>query len=391
MNIKDNSWVLLIFAGAAALALGMGIGRFAYTPILPFMIEELGLTAADGGLIASWNFVGYCVGSLLPIFSVFARNLKSWFFCSVFLSIISTAAMGLVTDLNWFILIRILSGISSAFILIFGTSLILPSVQELGRVSTSTTHLMGVGIGIVLSSIAVSVMGHLGFLWDELLFGTALLALFLAIPVFILTPADSRKKEGNTRKTTSGYNMGFILITMGYGLFGFGYVILATFVSTMARTVSELSSTEPYIWLLVGLAGIPSVIIWPWLGRIIGNDRALALACTFEAIGVFVSAAETSQLGIIVGSIILGATFMGITALAFLEGQNRFNGPVIASTAILTSSFSLGQVLGPYSAGLIIHATGNFHTVMSVSTAALVIAAFLMLDPKRIISLTRTR
>ena len=96
---------------------------------------------------------------------------------------------------------------------------------------------MGVGIGIVLSSIAVSVMGHLGFLWNELWFGTALLALFLAIPVFILTPADSKKKEGNTRKTTSGYNMGFILITMGYGLFGFGYVILATFVSTMARTV----------------------------------------------------------------------------------------------------------------------------------------------------------
>ena len=83
-----KSWQLIL-AGMAALALAMGIGRFAYTPILPFMMNELGLTATEGGLIASWNFVGYCVGSLLPILPLFHGHLRTWFFVAVAASILS--------------------------------------------------------------------------------------------------------------------------------------------------------------------------------------------------------------------------------------------------------------------------------------------------------------
>ena len=125
-----KSWPLII-AGTAALALAMGIGRFAYTPILPFMISEVGFGATEGGLIASWNFIGYCIGSLIPILPFFNGRIKTWFFGAVAASIFTTGCMGLVHDLNWFIVIRFTSGIASAFTLIFGTSLILPSIQAL--------------------------------------------------------------------------------------------------------------------------------------------------------------------------------------------------------------------------------------------------------------------
>ena len=64
---------ILIVTGAAALALAVGIGRFAYTPILPYMLEELNMSKTIGGLIASWNFFGYLCGSLLSILSIFKK------------------------------------------------------------------------------------------------------------------------------------------------------------------------------------------------------------------------------------------------------------------------------------------------------------------------------
>ena len=374
----------LIIAGTAALALAMGIGRFAYTPILPFMISEVGFGATEGGLIASWNFVGYCIGSLIPILPFFNGRIKIWFFGAVAASIFTTGCMGLVQDLNWFVVIRFTSGIASAFTLIFGTSLILPSIQALGKITISTSHFTGVGLGMALSAIVVSLMGAFNFSWNELWYGVALLALLLAIPVIVLTP-DEMPRQKPKKKTEKGtFQFGFITITTAYGLFGFGYVILGTFISAMARSIPELISTEPYVWLLVGLSGIPTVMFWPWLGQRISGDFALMIACAVEAIGIYVAVVVPGQTGILIAAVLLGATFMGITALALLEGQARFNGTVIVSTAVLTSAFGVGQMVGPYLAGFIIDRTGSFATAMIVSSGALVLAALLMLDPRRL-------
>ena len=255
----QNSWTLIL-AGTAALALAMGIGRFSYTPILPFMLNELGLSATEGGLIASWNFIGYFIGSLIPILPTFKDRLKVYFFGAVCASILTTACMGLVTNFTWLVLIRLASGISSAFTLIFGTSLILPSIQALGKMTISTTHFAGVGLGMALSSIVVSTMGAFGCTWDQLWFGVALVALILAVPVICLTPKEIPSRKVSTKSKQTYTEFGFITITLAYGLFGFGYVVLGTFISAMARAIPELVATEPYVWLLVGLAGIPTVI-----------------------------------------------------------------------------------------------------------------------------------
>lgn len=378
-----KSWPLIL-AGTAALALAMGIGRFAYTPILPFMISEVGFGATEGGLIASWNFIGYCIGSLIPILPFFNGRLKTWFFGAVAASIFTTGCMGLVQDLNWFALIRFTSGIASAFTLIFGTSLILPSIQALGKITISTSHFTGVGLGMVLSAIVVSVMGAFNFSWYELWYGVALLALLLAIPVIVLTPNEIPRQKAKNKTEKSHFEFGFITITIAYGLFGFGYVILGTFISAMARSTPELVPTEPYVWLLVGLCGIPTVMFWPWLGQRISNDFALMIACAVEAIGIYVAVVVPGQTGIIIAASLLGATFMGITALALLEGQARFDGTVIISTAVLTSAFGVGQMVGPYFAGLVIDKTGSFAIAMIVSSGALMVAALLMLNPQRL-------
>ena len=383
MKNKFNLKILvLILTGSAALALAIGIGRFSYTPILPYMLEELKISKTNGGLIASWNFFGYLCGSLLSILSFFKKKIKFVFFISVLMSILTTLLMSFYNVVIDFIAIRFVAGLSSAFVLIFGTALILPSIQEVGKKSLSTSHFMGVGFGIVISSILVSILGNYGFNWSDLWIGVAILSIILAIPIFLFTPNEMNSNENN--KSSSSYsNLSFNLITLSYGLYGFGYVILGTFISTMARETVGLQSTEVYVWLLVGLAGIPMVIFWPWFGKKIGNDLALFLACAIMGLGIIMPILIENQIGIIFASILLGATFIPITALAFLEGQIRYSGSIRVSTAILTTAFSIGQMIGPYFGGLIIDLFFSYKIALFISSISLFIASLLMINPSR--------
>ena len=383
--------LILILTGTAALAIAVGIGRFSYTPILPYMLEELNMSKTNGGLIASWNFFGYLVGSLLSILSIFKRKLKFIFFTAIIFSLLTTLLMSFCENVIFFILVRFLSGVSSAFVLIFGTSLILPSIQALGKKSLSTAHFMGVGLGMFLSSILVSVLGGFNFIWSDLWIGVTFLAILLAIPVFIFTPDQTTFSSSyNNAKNVS--KIGFNLITLSYGLYGFGYVVLGTFISTMARETSGLESTESYVWLLVGLSGMPMVIFWPWIGKKIGIDIALFLACIVMAIGILMPVLIENKLGIIFSAIFLGSTFVPITALALLEGQTRYRGSIRVSTAILTISFSIGQMIGPYFGGIIIDFFLSYDVALYISSISLFIASILVINPNRynLLKLTNT-
>ena len=377
--------LVLILTGTAALALAIGIGRFTYTPILPFMLEELNITKTEGGLIASWNFFGYLCGSLLSISSIFKKRVKLVFFISIVLSISTTFLMSIDDEVIFFIIIRFISGLSSAFVLIFGTALILPSIQALGKISLSTSHFMGVGFGIVISSILVTFLGELGFHWDDLWIGVAVLSVILAVPIFICTPNEILQYSYSQNSNYKN-NFSFSLISISYGLYGFGYVILGTFISAMARETSGLEATEMYVWLLVGLAGIPMVIFWPWFGKKIGNDLALFFACAIMGLGVLMPVLLENKVGITSASILLGSTFIPITALALLEGQSRYNGSIRVSTAILTSSFSVGQMIGPYFGGVIIDLFNSYSIALTISSISLFIASILMINPTRFLN-----
>ena len=118
--------------------------------------------------------------------------------------------------------------------------------------------------------------------------------------------ADDLQAGGRDRR--------LIALIVAYGLFGFGYVISATFISTMVRTSAEIRFIEPVIWLVVGLAAIPSVALWTWIAHRFGNDRSFAIACLVEGVGVAMGGLETSAGAVVASAALLGGTFMGITA-----------------------------------------------------------------------------
>ena len=383
---KTNNVAILILTGIAALTIAVGIGRFSYTPILPYMISELNLTTTEAGLIASSNYLGYLLGSLIPIFPQFPKNIRSIFIYSIFISIISLFAMGLTNTFEVFILIRFIHGVFSAFVLILGTSLIVSHVQKKGKLFLGTAHFSGVGLGMALSAIVVSYLGFLNFTWDELWFSIGILAIMLSFQIIKFTPIQKAEVKYNL-KSKNKTNLGFSLITISYGLYGFGYVAFGTFISTMSRLTPGLEKTEPYVWFVVGVTGIPSVFFWNWFGSKIGNDIGLFLANLILGLGVLFSVLINNEFGIFISCILFGLSFVPITSMCLLEGQKRFSGSFIVSTAILTFSFSIGQMIGPYLSGLLTDYYGSFFFSMIISGIILIFGSLLMINPNRFLNI----
>ena len=167
------------------------------------------------------------------------------------------------------------------------------------------------------------------------------------------------------------------MMTVAYGLFGFGYVITTTFLVAIVRQTAEVRVLEPWVWILFGLAAIPSVTIWAWLGKRIGVMNAFAIACIVEAAGVAASVEWMTITGVVVSALLLGGTFMGLTALGLIAARGLSAGNPHRAIGRMTASFAIGQMVGPALAGFLSERLGDFRVASLIAAGALVAAAAL--------------
>ena len=367
----------IALGGLVALAVALGVGRFVYTPILPFMTEALGLTPAESGLIASSNFLGHLLGALAAVRARMRGGHRRWLLGALALSVATTAAMGLATSMAAFIVLRFAGGVASALAIVLTTALVLDRLVAYGRPGLSWMPYAGVGTGIALSAVVVAALGAHGAQWAELWIASGALSLIgLVVCVCLIREVpDAASQPPPHRKDGAGRSLP--LLVVAYGLFGFGYVITATFISQLVRTTPEIASVEPIVWLLVGLAAFPSVVFWIRLDRRLGHCLAFSLACLLQGLCIGASVFETSIAAVLVAATGLGATLMGITALGLINARRFIAGDPRRTAAVMTASFGLGQMIGPTFAGYAYRIGDSFQIPSLAAAAALVAAAAL--------------
>ncbi|MEM7508476.1 MAG: YbfB/YjiJ family MFS transporter [Pseudomonadota bacterium] len=359
-----------------ALAAGMGLGRFLYTPVLPIMSEATGLAPASAGAIAGANFAGYLAGALLASLPGMSAHARLWLMLGLVSSAATGALMGLTQSVWLWGLLRLVSGMASAFILIFASALVTSALRAAGRPGLGVVHFAGVGAGIAISAVIASppVVSDEG--WRAIWWIGAGLTVLALLVVTLCLPA--RPAAAGDGAASAGPRPGLWRLIAAYGCLGFGYVITATFIVQILREGGAGRVEEAWVWGIVGLCAIPSVAFWSAVAGRIGTIRAYQIAMLIEAVGVTLSIFETGA-AMLTAAILLGGTFMGLTALGFQEATRRVGGDGRAIMALMTASFGVGQMTGPLLAGWLRDTTGSFVAPSLIAAFVLVAGATLLI------------
>jgi len=369
----------LVIAGVASLMVAMGLGRFVYTPILPAMMEQLHLSASEAGLIASSNFIGYLLGAVLAGGAWAAGRERGLMIAGLGASILLLGAMAATASLALLMAIRFAAGIASAIAMIFATTAINQRLTSIGRADLSNLHFAGVGVGIASSSLIAGATIGSGsdwrspWLWSAVLgiAGTAIAALLLD-----RSPVSLAEKAPEPRLPRS---LSLTLIILSYGLFGLGYIVTATFLLAIVRSVESVGMLETYVWLATGIAGIGSVYLWGVVSTWLGARWTYAAACFVLTAGVVVSVGIGSPAALIAAGAMFGGTFIAMTSLGLQLGRHLAEAAPRRVLAVMTAAFGVGQIVGPVIAGYLADWSGNFVLPSIAASLVLIVAGVLAL------------
>ena len=367
----------LSLAGLLSLAIGVGIGRFAYTPILPYMGAGLALDKSEAGLIASANFLGYLLGALAAAWRAPPGDARFWLLGALALSGLSTGAMALTTELGAFLLLRFVNGIAGALAMVLASSLLMDRLAAAGRDGWAAAIYAGVGAGIAISALAVPAAASASDDWQGSWLFCGALCLAFSVVVGVLLPRPQARTTAAAGADRSSGQAGVRRLIAAYGLGGFGYVITATFIADMVRADPVLQPAEQMVWLCVGLTAAPSVALWGWAGRRWGNRNAFAAGCLIQAAGVALSVLGGSVWLVMLAAGLLGGTVMGLTALGLIEVRRLSAGDPRRNLALMTAAWGLGQMVGPALAGALHDWLGSYLVPSLLAAAALVVGAVL--------------
>lgn len=376
--------VRVALGGGLSLAIAVGIGRFVYTPILPAMVEGLGLDQAEAGLLASSNFVGYLLGAIVLSLPSLPGSRRFWMLSGLVLSVATTALSGMGSTMPTLLAIRFGSGLAGGLAFVPTVAVVFDLLARSGQGRLSGLLFAGPALGIMVSSLLVAWLDWAGFGWRSSWYAcAALCAVLLVVVVRLIPPASisAAPPAGPEPRPSIGSRAGsgpLVRTVLSYGLFGFGYVITATFIVAMTRSEPRLAPFEHAIWPIVGLAALPSVTIWNAFAGRFNASRAYGAACLVMAAGVAASVLSPTPAGILFAAICLGGTFIGVTALGLVVAKRTSGSDSRRLVGLMTVAFGLGQIVGPTFAGALHSWTGSFLLPSAAAAVALLACAALV-------------
>lgn len=355
MHIPGGSLPIagVVGAGLLSLALAMGIGRFAFTPLLPLMLRDGDLSPIAGAEWAMANYVGYLVGALTAA-RVASQPRRASLIGLVGVAL-TTLATGLLSGAALVVagpLLRAIAGVFSAWVLVGASGWCLMALARAGRPALTAWIYTGVGCGIAVAGLLAWLGGGQPARWLWLQLG--LMAALGALVVAALG-APAREPEAGTvdhaaalpAPTAPGIGRSDTGLIICYGIFGYGYIVLATFLPAMARDSIDDPIVFGLAWPVFGLAAALSVAATARWGTALPRERIWALAQSAMALGTALPLASVALSVLIASAVLVGGTFMVATMAGLQLARERHPDNPTPLVARMTIAFACGQIAGP--------------------------------------------
>jgi len=372
-------------AGVASMVLTLGLARFLYTPLLPLMQSQAHLSVAGGGWLATINYAGYMAGTLLAA-SVGDLAAKFRLYRALLIvALIGTAGMGMTTNMIVWAILRFAAGISAVAGLLLSSGLVMAWLRQHGRRLELGVHFAGVGLGIAVSGLLAIAMAR-SLNWADQWIVAGAVGILLLIPAWAWMPAPTRPSAHHV--TTPDHppaRAWLVLFTLAYFCAGVGYVVSATFIVAIAAHNPALHGYGNLIWVIVGLGAMPACPLWDRIARRTGDKTALLAAFALLFLSIMLSALTTGLDGLILGALLYGASFNGITSMILsIIGRLYPSNPATAM-ARLTISFGAAQIIAPAASGMIAALTGSYRGALFMAAATMLIGMIFLaaLPPAR--------
>lgn len=365
---------------ALILTIGMGFGRFAYTAILPHMVEEGVLSVWAGSLAATLNYCGYLVGSLLSIY-IKPHNAHRMCLCAVIGTAVFMALLAMPLPAVAIIAVRFIAGVFSAFSMVAASLWLL---EHRGHSHHAPLLFAGVGFGIVVSAELIVLADWLLLTSFEMWLALALLTVALGIMV-LRGLFDSNPKASPNYQTESkrqAPNIGTGALIFCYGLAGLGYIITTTYLPFLVHQVlPEVDSS--HIWAVFGLGAMPSCFIWHKIHQRLGSQLALQTNLGVQALGVVLPTMGSSSSFYLLSAILVGSTFMGTVTIAMSAAQKIKYRVKFNMLAVMTLSYGVGQIIGPLLAEALRAYSETFNSSLIAAAIGLVLAGAITAKPSK--------
>jgi predicted MFS family arabinose efflux permease len=367
------------------MAAAVGIGRFAFTPLLPLMIADGAVTLAGGGALAIANLIGYLAGAISAPF--IRMNPRTLIIASLAGGVGATWAMALTDKLTPWLLLRFAAGVAGAWVFVALSSWLIASLDRSGRARASGILFAGVGGGIVLAAAAGTWLLAQDLGWRSGWTTMACIAFAATLLAVVLLPRDTaapgfvppfRERRGFTAPHAA-----FVIVIIAYGVFGFGYIIPATFLPLMTQAHTDNPFAVSAGWLLFGTAATVITLAAGGLRQHVHPRTLWMFSQAAMAVGVILPAIWPSTLAAVATGVIVGAACALTTMTGMWEAQRLSNGNARGLVAVMTSAFAGGQILGPYAGVIAVEASGSFAPALCFAAFALISTALaLFIGPR---------
>lgn len=368
---NQPSVTIVLLAGALVLLVVHGLGRFIYTPLLPYLVADGQLSATSGAAVATWNYLGYLMGAMLAIRWHRIDQIRTLLPISLAVHLLTTLALTATDQPTAISLIRWLNGVANGVVFVQAPALILEWLVLRQQASRSGLVYLGVGFGLLVSSGLVT--GTANWLSGaERWWPAALLSLPLAwwgvvqlrklnVPVRAATDGDDQPLK------TPLLDRASVPLFLSYAGAGLGYILPMTFLPLVAKL--ELPAGHPMIngtWLIAALFTIPAPWLWNRLGAVMGDLPALRLNYAIQLLGVLAVLIAPGALGLLLCAALVGSTFLGTVLLTQRIGRalHPHQGPRLSAAMVALYGFT--QMVGPWltkhwldAGGTLLSAFGN--------------------------------